>query len=181
MKKLSLVLVGLSIFSALVALQVGVDLTARQTDKSKQEFTHYEKVFEKLSVKDSQGVSYDFSKSKTPVVILNFWASWCKPCLEEFPALVSLRQKFPKEKLLILGINSDETGRDVDYEKAVKNHKLNFPSVRDPAGDILSEFLISAIPVSIIYHNGKVVEVSNGAKDFMAEEFLETLTDLLAQ
>ena len=63
--------------------------------------------------------------------------------------------------------------------KVKKKYKLNFDIVMDPKGKLTDDYMISSIPVSIVYHKGKVVEVSNGAKDFSSEEFYEKIEKLV--
>lgn len=52
----------------------------------------------------------DFGKDK--IVILNFWASWCEPCAEEFPSMVKLLKEFPQE-LVILAVSNDSDRKSV--------------------------------------------------------------------
>jgi thiol-disulfide isomerase/thioredoxin len=107
---------------------------------------------------------------------LNFWASWCTPCLEEFPSLVKLQRKYKENKnILILTVNTDDSEILKKVKKIVERYKLNFPIVLDKNGKLVEKFSIAAIPVSIIYKDGKVYEVSNMAKDFYSGEFLELL------
>lgn len=117
---------------------------------------------------------------KAKVVIVNFWASWCVPCLDEFPSLVEFSNRYIENKnIIVIGINTDEPASLKDAKKIIKKFKIDFPIVFDKKSDLVNSFNISAIPVSILFKDGKVIEVSNGAKDFIAEEFLEKIEALL--
>ncbi|MCP4913737.1 MAG: TlpA family protein disulfide reductase [Oligoflexia bacterium] len=146
---------------------------AGPTTKEKKTYAHYEAVLKNLKGKTINGKEISFAKMKTPkVVILNFWASWCTPCLEEFPSLVKFYKEFKDNKdVLVVGINTDDADKMKEVKKTIKKYGLNFDSILDIPGDILDLFKINMIPVTIVYKNGKVHEVSNGAKDFEAEEF----------
>jgi peroxiredoxin len=64
------------------------------------------------------------------VVVLNFWATWCPPCLEETPSLVQLQNRLRDKGVVVLGVSWDA---DPDaYHKFLSNHKIDFITVRDP-------------------------------------------------
>lgn len=136
----------------------------------------YESALKSSSFVDKKGKSYSF-KSKVPkVVIVNFWASWCTPCLEEFPSIVKLQKKYAGNKnFLFLAVNTDDEDAVKKMNKVIKKYELNVPVIVDKKGKLVDKFSINAIPVSIIYKDGKVKHISNGAKDFYSEEFLSEL------
>jgi thiol-disulfide isomerase/thioredoxin len=169
---LSVVTVGQMMFNWL-------DLKASSTSASKKISSHYESLFLDLEMKSINKEKIKLKDIKAPIVVLNFWATWCQPCLEEFPSIVALKEKYNDSKVIVVGINQDDENQVKSIKKAVKKYKLNFPNIADVNGTILEKFLISAIPVSIIYHKGKVIEVSNGAKDFSSEETFEKFDSLL--
>lgn len=151
------------------------DLSARLSRVDAKQAAHYESRFKEIVMTDLENERVKLSELKSPVVIINFWASWCTPCLEEFPSLVRLREKFSADQVTIIGINSDEDDQLKKIAKATRDHKLNFQIVPDKDGELLGKFMISAIPVTIVFIKGEAKQVSLGKKDFMAEEFLETI------
>lgn len=64
------------------------------------------------------------------VVVLNFWATWCGPCVEEMPSLVQLQQRFKGKGLTVIGVSIDVDGDA--YHKFLKDYKVDFLTVRDP-------------------------------------------------
>ncbi len=179
---------SIPVYLVLVLLFLGIgvvfipkvgDLTAAKSDVSKKVLTHYETELAKLNVETTDGKKLDKSKLTKGLVIVNFWASWCTPCLEEFPSLVSLNNKFKDKNFMIVAINSDEDQIDLNIKKTVKKYNINFPVVKDINTEITDAFNISAIPVSIIYYKGKVIEVSKGKKDFYSEEFIDKVSKLI--
>lgn len=170
----------------LVAMSVGLvfipkvgDLSASKSEVSKKIASHYEAELGKLKVSSFKKEEIKTEEMKKGVLILNFWASWCLPCLEEFPSLVKLVDEFGPKGLKVVGINSDEDEIDKNIKKTIKKYGLNFPIVKDLETKITDSFMIQAIPVSIIYHDGKVIEVSKGKKDFSSIEFKEKVASLL--
>ena len=81
-----------------------------------------------FTVTDAQR-SVTLSKLRGKVVLLNFWASWCPPCVEETPALVALQKKMG-DRITILGVSIDED--DNAYRAFIREHGIEFLTVRDP-------------------------------------------------
>lgn len=182
MKKYFPILAFITMFTGFLAGQVFFDVfesSAGQSSSQKKLYSHYENLLKESVFTTRDGKSIAGNAVKAPVVIVNFWASWCKPCLEEFPSLTALDKKYSDDQVLILGINTDEPDASKDVIKTIKQFGLDFPNVEDKDGKWLEKFMITAIPVSIIYHKGEVLEVSNGAKDFISGEFIEKIDGLI--
>ena len=139
----------------------------------------FEKNFQTLKLKTLDNQEINLSKVNIPIIILNFWAAWCGPCLEELPSLVSLRKKFSAEEVLIIGISSDDENAISELKRVEKQHGINFPIAPDYSGEIFNLFDISSIPSTIIFHNGKIQEINKEPMDFDSIEFIEKLKKLL--
>jgi thiol-disulfide isomerase/thioredoxin len=87
--------------------------------------------------------------NKGKVLIINFWATWCSPCVKEFPGLMNMRQEFSEDELTIVGISMDYGMRPV--ENFVKLNKVNFPILLDDES-IGSMLDIKSIPRTLIYN-----------------------------
>src|SRR5436305_8340021 len=68
---------------------------------------------------------------KGQVVVLNFWATWCPPCIEEMPSLVELQRQLKDKGVKVLAVRIDVDEKE--YEKFVKDHGVNLLTVSDPA------------------------------------------------
>lgn len=62
---------------------------------------------------DLQGASLTLNSLRGKVVIVNFWATWCEPCFQEVPTLITLQQKYGAQKFVLLGVAMDGDGRKV--------------------------------------------------------------------
>jgi thiol-disulfide isomerase/thioredoxin len=146
---------------------------ARNTEEDKKINAHYESMFKKTKIKTTDGKEIELSKVKAPIVVLNFWASWCKPCLAEFPSINEMKKKFNDDQVLFVGVNTDSEDQLSNIKKTVKKYELNFPIVADSDSKVVDDYKIEAIPVSIVFAEGKVIEVSNKQKDFDSGETVE--------
>ncbi len=114
------------------------------------------------------------------VVVLNFWASWCGPCVEETPALITLQQRIAARNGVIVGVSIDE---DVAaYAKFVKAQGINFPTMNDPSAKIAHDYGTSMWPETyVIDRKGKIARKIIGPQDWNSPEMLAYFDNLLAK
>lgn len=133
------------------------------------DYVRFEKIFKSLEMETIEKKKMKLSDLSSQVVIVNFWASWCIPCLHEMPSLIALSKKISKQELSIVAINTDEEDQLKKIEKTMI--KLGFPEsfilVPDKKFQIADEFKFSAIPVTVIFKKGKVAYFNNGPVDFL--------------
>ena len=174
MRQVTPILLALMAFSAFLASQIVFDrfgLRATLSSNREQKISLYQKNLKSFRDRSFNGKKIDLSTTKAPVIILNFWASWCVPCLEEFPSLVELKKKYDNDQVYVVGINSDTEDIEKNIKKTYKKYNLNFPTVLDK-DKWTEKFEIKALPVSIIYLEDEVI-ISEGTRDFMDKKFLK--------
>ena len=182
MKKYFPILTFLMVFFVFLGAQVSFDLVRFKKPESRViQYQSYQDVFSKVSFRTVDNKKIILSKVRSPLIILNFWASWCAPCLKELPSLIRLRKRFRSEDLLVIGINTDEEKQLEKILKTQDEFGINFPIVADSLGEALSEFQVNAIPLTIFYYKGKVIDISYGAKEFDSPMMIEKLENLLGQ
>jgi peroxiredoxin len=99
------------------------------------------------------------------VVILNFWATWCKECLEEMPAFEQLHRKFAGQGLTVLAINAREGTQAI--QKYGKELSLTFPLIVDPKGEINSIYGVVGLPTTfLIGRDGHAVARGVGPREW---------------
>jgi cytochrome c biogenesis protein CcmG, thiol:disulfide interchange protein DsbE len=90
------------------------------------------------------------------VLVLNFWASWCAPCVEEAPSLNQFAKTFKDSGVVVLGVSVDRN--EQLYANFVKRFGVLYPTARDPQEDLSYRYGTYKIPESyIINREGKVV------------------------
>jgi len=181
MKKTIPVLLFIMAFAGFLASQIlwdSYDLNAKQVDQDQQKHSVYETNFQGLKFTTTKQTIVELKNEKTPIIVLNFWASWCIPCLKEFPSLVKFQEKY-KDQVKVFGINGDEENPVESIQKIEKKYGLNFESTVDADSAISNRFLINTYPVSIVFHRGKVIYVNKRIHDFMAPDFTAIIDEAL--
>lgn len=181
MKKVIPLLLFIMAFAGFLASQIlwdNYDLNAKQVEQDKQKHSVYETNFQSLKFTTTKGTKVDLVAQKEPIILLNFWASWCLPCLKEFPSLVEFQKKY-QGQVKVFGINGDEENPLENTQKIEKKYALNFESTLDADSAISNRFLINTYPVSIVFHRGRVIYVNKKIHDFMNSDFLALIDDAL--
>lgn len=181
MKKIIPVLLFIMAFAGFLASQIlwdSYDLNAKLVERDKQKYSVYETNFQGLKFTTTKGTTVELRNEPTPIIVLNFWASWCIPCLKEFPSLVKFQEKY-KGRVKVFGINGDEEAPLENVQKTEKKYGLNFETTLDSESTISNRFLINTYPVSIVFHKGQVIYVNKRIHDFMAPDFITLIDDAL--
>ncbi len=106
-----------------------------------------------FSSKSLDGKEYSLEKLKGRVLLLDFWASWCKPCRIEMPIVEKLYQEYKNKGLVVLGINDENPELMRNF---LKESAVTFPLLLDD-GEIMHSFKIRAIPTLILLdREGKI-------------------------
>jgi peroxiredoxin len=113
------------------------------------------------------------------VVLLNFWATWCPPCIQEMPSMQRLYARLAPQGLVVLGVSLDEDGakRVIPF---LARLKLTFPVALDPEQEIAGRYGASNLPMTfLIDPEGKVIAAAVGGRDWESPAILDYLTELL--
>lgn len=95
------------------------------------------------------------------VILLQFWATWCGPCVAKMPSIVALQEEFGPEGLQVIGVSADRSREELLEFEA--NNSLNFPTIFDGAEPILRGYGVQSLPTSfVIDQNGKALNVGFG-------------------
>jgi len=117
---------------------------------------------------------------KGKVVIIDFWATWCPPCIKSMPFFNSLKNELPDSGFEILAINVDE-----DHDAAqqfLQSHPVDYKIAFDPAGDCPKSFEVKAMPSSyLLDKSGKVRKIFLGYRDSDQALFRSEIKALLSE
>ena len=175
------IILSVMAFSLFLLVQVLMDQSKPMAQISKideQKNLHISQTLKGLELKDSKNKVINFDQISGKPIILNFWASWCVPCLEEIPTLVEFSKSSLANGIQIVAINGDEKSGQSKAEKLIAKYNMDFSVVFDLDSSLFEKFGISGIPVTLILKNGKVVQTYNEAVDFMSGEFQSNIKKL---
>jgi cytochrome c biogenesis protein CcmG, thiol:disulfide interchange protein DsbE len=117
------------------------------------------------------------SQFRGQVVVLNFWATWCPPCIEETPSLVRMQAHLKDKGVTVLAVSIDED--DAQYHKFLKEYGVNMVTVRDESRKAPSLYGTFGWPEKFIIDRAGVVRRKFiGAVDWTSPEITEYLTKL---
>lgn len=133
-----------------------------------------------FSLTDLNDKHYRLSDFRGKVVLLNFWATWCKPCREEMPSMEILNKNFEKDGLVILAVSIDRVTTTKDIPPFVKGMNLTFPVLVDSWGKTDKPYKRMGVPETfIIDQQGIIQEIVIGPRDWTRLDSLQVLTKLL--
>jgi len=117
------------------------------------------------------------SQFRGQVVVLNFWATWCPPCVEEMPSLVEMQRRFKARGVTVLAVSVDVD--ESAYRQFVKDHNVNLLTVRDPDQKSSALYGTFKFPETyIVDRNGVIRRKFIGAVDWTAPEVTDFLSKL---
>lgn len=133
-----------------------------------------------LQARDLKGQPQTLAAYRGKVVLLNFWASWCPPCLREMPSMERLKQKMAGRPLEIVALNSAETAEEVNAY--LSRMALTFPILLDPDGSNTRRWKVFALPTSLLLDaEGRIRYVLTGPIEWDEDEAVRVIESLLSE
>jgi len=127
---------------------------------------------------EMNGKQMQLTDMRGKVVVVNFWASWCPPCVDETPSLIALQKEIAPKGATVLGISSDYD--EQSYAHFVQTSGIDFPTYFDGARTISAEYGTYVYPETyIIGRDGRIARKLVGEQDWMSPEMTAYFTSLL--
>ena len=128
----------------------------------------------------ADGAPVRMADTKGKVVLVDFWASWCPPCKESFPALDIIQRDYRARGVAVIAVNVDERQKDADAFLAAHPHRLLV--VFDPHGESPKAFNVRGMPSSfVIDRRGEIRYVHQGYSQGVDTAYRRELDGLLAE
>ncbi|MGD9488302.1 MAG: TlpA family protein disulfide reductase [Calditrichaceae bacterium] len=114
------------------------------------------------------------------VTVIDFWATWCKPCAKALPKLNKLSEQFKNSGVAFIGINVDSPRNSAKIKPFAKTYKISYPILLDPNSSFASELGIINIPTLLIINSDREIiyihkGYRSGDENIIEEEILKIL------
>ncbi len=116
-----------------------------------------------FTLKSAAGTNIRLSEYRGQVVLLNFWASWCGPCRQEFPHLDAIHQKYSDLGFTVFGVNVEQDRAMAD--KVLRDIPVTFPVLFDQESQVSKLYDVDAMPMTVLVdRNGDMRFMHKGYK-----------------
>lgn len=136
----------------------------------------------RLILESLDGDTYDLAAMKGRVVVINFWATWCPPCIEELPSMQKLWDQAHAGGLDILAVNLGEPPDRIRAFLQSFEPKLTFPILLDRDGEAFEAWGVRGLPKTFVVNKrGQIIYEAEGGRDMNSEHIRERLQELMAE
>lgn len=116
-----------------------------------------------IHFKNISGDTIVFKEQKENFVLLDFWASWCGPCIQQIPDIKALRKEFSADSLKIVGVSIDRDS--TSFINSIEEHKMDWVHSLDRGSLLSGKLGINSVPsVLLLDRNGKIVYYKKGGR-----------------
>jgi cytochrome c biogenesis protein CcmG, thiol:disulfide interchange protein DsbE len=131
-----------------------------------------------FSITSDSGQTFTVHNFNGKLLLLNFWATWCAPCVEEVPSLNQLARQLGPQGLVVLGVSVDKDPNA--YKNFLTHFPVSFQTARDPDEKVNTKYGTIQFPESyLIDRNGKVIEKFISAQNWSSAEMVQHVQSLL--
>ncbi|MGH8402803.1 MAG: TlpA family protein disulfide reductase [Gammaproteobacteria bacterium] len=117
---------------------------------------------------------------KGKVVYLDFWASWCAPCMQSFPWMDAMQEKYGAQGLVIIAVNENKQKQNAT--RFLKRFPADFKIFYDPTGILLKKYNVSGLPTSFLVDpSGSIYRRHLGFSNSSSDEYEREIRRLLGK
>lgn len=140
-----------------------------------------ESFYDKLRVTDLEGNTANLNQHKGGLVLVNFWATWCPPCVKEMPSLQRLQQQFDPSEFRVVLINLGQTATTVNSFLEEQTFDFDLPVYLDDKGSAFTQLGIEGMPSSFLLDaSGMQIETISGAREWDHPENIKAVRQLMS-
>jgi cytochrome c biogenesis protein CcmG, thiol:disulfide interchange protein DsbE len=184
---------SMRVFGLVIVLTIAIGLGAIITKSRNWKSQSVPKAYQLMENLESEGIyksqelefesfnsgKIQLSQLKGKILILSFWATWCEPCVEEFPSFIKLLDEFP-DKVVLVAISHDYKKKDVEeFVSAFKGQRKNLILTLDSEKKLSQAFGVDRLPEGFIFSGeGKLLKKIIGIQNWASPNALEFFKSL---
>ncbi len=130
-----------------------------------------------FSIKVDSGQQVTTASFGGKVLVLNFWATWCPPCIQEIPSLNQFQRRFANSGVKVVAISIDKNPQK--YKNFLEHFKIAFATARDPEADISSRYGTFQIPETYIIKDGRILRKFPQGENWGSDDITQYVQSLL--
>jgi peroxiredoxin len=123
-----------------------------------------------VTIKPMNGESFTLASRQGKIVVLDFWASWCKPCIIDMPLLIEALDGFSNEQVELWAVNRFESVETI--ENFLVKEKIDIPTALDPDNAVAAAFQVTGIPHVVVVDQNGVVRFVHVGSSFDNKDYL---------
>ena len=130
-----------------------------------------------LILQGTNGQEHKLQQYSGRIVVLNFWATWCTPCLHEMPILAATYKSYSRRDLVVLGASLDDAKNLDAVNAVVRKYKIKYRVFINVSTESMESFGVESVPTTILLdRNGQIMARISGKVDqFALKRRIETL------
>jgi thiol-disulfide isomerase/thioredoxin len=122
-----------------------------------------------LILRGTNGREHTLKQFRGRVVVLNFWATWCAPCLDEMPILTAVYKRYSSSGLVVLGASLDDAKNVHAVDAAARKYKIDYPIYINVSAESMESFGVESVPATILLdRDGRIIARMPGEVDQFA-------------
>ncbi len=130
-----------------------------------------------FSIQTDEGHRVNPASFGGKILVLNFWASWCPPCVQEIPSLSVFQRRFASSGVVVVAISIDKNPQK--YRSFLDKIRPSFQTARDGSSDISNQYGTFQIPETYIIKNGRIMRKFANAEDWTSDDITQYIQSLL--
>ncbi|MEX0681562.1 MAG: TlpA disulfide reductase family protein [Balneolales bacterium] len=135
-----------------------------------------------FELRDLQNRSQSYEDVKgSKVTLIDFWATWCAPCIEAIPELIALQSRYKEQGLEVIGINIDSQRNLSKVRPFVNSFGINYTILLDPDSEVMPMMQLSVMPTVLVVdsHTNNIINVYEGYRPGVAAFIEEDIKKIL--
>lgn len=134
------------------------------------------RAIDRIKLTDLNGQAINVEEHQGKTIFINFWATWCKPCIQEMPFIEEAQRTFQNENILFL-LASSESAEEI--EEFISNHNYSFKYVRIENSE---EMNVQALPTTFIFNRqGDLVFSETGFREWSEKQNIDLIKKIVKQ